>query len=198
MDWKVSIRRIGAILCSLAGLPFILMGTLPCATIEDSIVPILILSCIRGGWYISITPTINDLQRDYQNQLVTFSILIGGIPGFLVPRMMTFVGTTTRHEWLIIFAIATAVIFVSFFFFIYVVDTKEERYDDEIQDQDPNVDDIASEIEDVVTAGEDNLDSEIEIVKVERNDPNVDDDIATAIEDVVTEEEDKIEMIKVE
>ena len=195
---KVSIRRIGAILCSLAGLPFILMGTLPCATIEDSIVPILILSCIRGGWYISITPTINDLQRDYQNQLVTFSILIGGIPGFLVPRMMTFVGTTTRHEWLIIFAIATAVIFVSFFVFIYVVDTKEERYDDEIQDHDPNVDDIASEIEDVVTAGEDNLDSEIEVVKVERNDPNVDDDIATAIEDVVTEGEDKIEMVKVE
>ena len=114
--------------------------------------------------------------------------------------MMTFVGTTTRHEWLIIFAIATAVIFVSFFFFIYVVDTKEERYDDKIQDHDhdPNVDDIASEMEDVVTAGEDILDSEIEIVKVERNDPNVDDDIATAIEDVVTEGEDKIEMVKVE
>ena len=143
---KVSIRRIGAILCSLAGLPFILMGTLPCATIEDFIVPILILSSIRGGWYISITPTINDLQRDYQNQLVTFSALIGGIPGFLVPRMMTFIGTDTRHEWLVIFAIATTVIFLSFFFFIYVVDTKEERYDDEIKD----VDDIASAIEDVV------------------------------------------------
>ena len=70
---KVSIRRIGAILCSLAGLPFILMGTLSCATIEDGLVPILILSSIRGGWYISITPTINDLQRDYQNKLVTFS-----------------------------------------------------------------------------------------------------------------------------
>ena len=70
---KVSMRRIGAILCSLAGLPFLLMGTLPCATVEDGIVPILILSSIRGGWYISITPTINDLQRDYQNQLVTFS-----------------------------------------------------------------------------------------------------------------------------
>ena len=65
----------------------------------------------------------------------------------MVPRMMTFIGTTTRHEWLVIFAIATAVIFVSFFFFIYVVDTKEERYDDEIKD----VDDIASAIEDVVT-----------------------------------------------
>ena len=85
---------------------------------------------------------------------------------------MTFVGTTTRHEWLIIFAIATAVIFVSFFFFIYVVDTKEERYDDEIQDHDhdPNVDDIASAIEDVVTEGEDNLE-ELEMVKVERNTP---------------------------
>ena len=82
---------------------------------------------------------------------------------------------------MVIFAIATSVVFVSFFFFIYVVDTKEERYDDEIKD----VDDIASAIEDVVTEGEDILDSEIEMVKVERNDPNVD-DIATAIEDVVT------------
>ena len=96
---------------------------------------------------------------------------MGVIPGFLVPRMMTFIGTTTRHDWLIIFAIATAVIFVSFFFFIYVVDTKEERYDDEIQDHDPNVDDIASAIEDVVTEGEDNLESELEMVKVERNTP---------------------------
>ena len=100
---------------------------------------------------------------------------MGVIPGFLVPRMMTFIGTTTRHDWLIIFAIATAVIFVSFFFFIYVVDTKEERYDDEIKDHDhdhdPNVDDIASAIEDVVTEGEDNLESELEMVKVERNTP---------------------------
>ena len=100
---------------------------------------------------------------------------MGVIPGFLVPRMMTFIGTTTRHDWLIIFAIATAVIFVSFFFFIYVVDTKEERYDDEIKDHDhdhdPNVDDIASAIEDVVTEGEDNLETELEMVKVERNTP---------------------------
>ena len=104
--------------------------------------------------------------------------------------MMTFIGTDTRHEWLVIFAIATTVIFLSFFFFIYVVDTKEERYDDEIKD----VDDIASAIEDVVT------DSDIEMVKVERNDPNVD-DIATAIEDVVTEGEEnldsEIEIVKV-
>ena len=70
---KVSIRRIGAILCLMAGVPFILMGTLSCAEIEDNIVLILTLSSIRGGWYISITPTINDLQRDYQNKLVTFS-----------------------------------------------------------------------------------------------------------------------------
>ena len=61
---------------------------------------------------------------------------MGVIPGFLVPRMMTFIGTT---NWLIIFAIATAVIFVSFFFFIYVVDTKEERYDDEIKDHDQSL-----------------------------------------------------------
>ena len=72
---------------------------------------------------------------------------------------MTFIGTDTRHEWLVIFAIATTVIFLSFFFFIYVVDTKEERYDDEIKD----VDDLASEIEDVLTEEED---------KVERNTPN--------------------------
>ena len=70
---QVTVRRIGGVLCSLSGIPFILMGTLSCAAVEDFIVPLLILSSMRGGYYISITPTINDLQKDYQNQLVTFS-----------------------------------------------------------------------------------------------------------------------------
>ena len=70
---RVTVRRIGGILCSLAGIPLILMGTLSCSAVEDSIIPLLIMSSIRGGWYISITPTIMDLQKEYQNQLVTFS-----------------------------------------------------------------------------------------------------------------------------
>ena len=69
---KVTIRRIGGILCSLAGIPLILMGTLSCAAVEDGIVPILVLSSIRAGYYISIAPTINELQKD-QKQLFTFS-----------------------------------------------------------------------------------------------------------------------------
>ena len=84
--------------------------------------------------------------------------------------MMTLIGTATRHEWMVIFAIAAAVIFLSFWFFIYAVDTKEERYDEEIKEPDPNVDDIASAIEGVVTEGEDDLDHEIEeVVVVKRN-----------------------------
>ena len=70
---RVWVRRIGGFLCSLAGIPFILMGTLSCAEVEDNIVPLLIISSIRGGWYISIAPTINDFQKDYMVQLVTFS-----------------------------------------------------------------------------------------------------------------------------
>ena len=70
---KVTIRRIGGILCSLAGIPLILMGTLSCAAVEDGIVLLLLMSSLRAGYYISIAPTINDLQKDYQNQLVTFS-----------------------------------------------------------------------------------------------------------------------------
>ena len=86
-----------------------------------------------------------------------YRILIGGIPGFFVPRMMGFVGTSTRHEWLIIFGIAAAVIFVCFAIFNIAIDAKEEKYDEEIEIHDPNVDDIASAIEDVVTDGEDPL-----------------------------------------
>ena len=70
---KVTIRRIGGILCSLAGIPLILMGTLSCAAVEDGIVPLLLMSSLRAGYYISIAPTINDLQEKYQNQLVTLS-----------------------------------------------------------------------------------------------------------------------------
>ena len=70
---KVTVRRIGGILCSLAGIPFLLMGTLSCSAVEDSIIPLLLMSSIRSGWYICITPTIMDLQKEYQNQLVTFS-----------------------------------------------------------------------------------------------------------------------------
>ena len=89
-----------------------------------------------------------------------YRILIGGIPGFFVPRMMAFIGTDTRQKWLAIFAIAAVVIFVCFIFFTFAIDDNEEKYDEEIH-HDPNVDDIASAIEDVVTDGENPLDPEI-------------------------------------
>ena len=77
-----------------------------------------------------------------------------------MPRMMAFIGTDTRQKWLAIFAIAAVVIFVCFIFFTFAIDDNEEKYDEEIH-HDPNVDDIASAIEDVVTDGENPLDPEI-------------------------------------
>ena len=74
--------------------------------------------------------------------------------------MMGYVGTGTRHEWLVIFVIAAVVIFVSFILFTIAVNANEEKYDEETQDSDPRVDDIASAIEDVVTDGEDHLEKE--------------------------------------
>ena len=74
--------------------------------------------------------------------------------------MMAFIGTDTRQKWLAIFAIAAVVIFVCFIFFTFAIDDNEEKYDEEIH-HDPNVDDIASAIEDVVTDGDDLLDPEI-------------------------------------
>ena len=77
-----------------------------------------------------------------------------------MPRMMGFIGTDTRQQWLSIFVIAAVVIFASFMFFTFAIDTNEEKYDEEIH-HDPKVDDIASAIEDVVTDGDDLLDPEI-------------------------------------
>ena len=73
---------------------------------------------------------------------------------------MGYVGTGTRHEWLVIFVIAAVVIFVSFILFTIAVNANEEKYDEETQDSDPSVDEIASEIMDVVTDGEDHLEKE--------------------------------------
>ena len=74
--------------------------------------------------------------------------------------MMGYVGTGTRHEWLVIFVFAAVVIFVSFILFTIAVNANEEKYDEETQDSDPSVDEIASEIMDVVTDGEDHLEKE--------------------------------------
>ena len=74
--------------------------------------------------------------------------------------MMGYVGTGTRHEWLVIFIIAAVVIFVSFILFTIAVNANEEKYDEETQDFDPSIDEIASAIEDVVTDGEDHLEKE--------------------------------------
>ena len=71
--------------------------------------------------------------------------------------MMGYIGTGTRHEWLVIFSIAAVIIFVSFILFTFAINANEEKYDEETQD--PDVDEIASAIEDVVTDGEDNLES---------------------------------------
>ena len=71
--------------------------------------------------------------------------------------MMGYIGTGTRHEWLAIFSIAAVIIFVSFILFTFAINANEEKYDEETQD--PDVDEIASAIEDVVTDGEDNLES---------------------------------------
>ena len=84
---KVTTRHIGGFICSLAGLPLIFMGTLPCAAEEDNIIYILLFGSVRGANYFSLNPTIIDLQEHYQNQLLTFSVFIGGIPGYLVPHM---------------------------------------------------------------------------------------------------------------
>ena len=73
---------------------------------------------------------------------------------------MGYVGTGTRHEWLVIFVFAAVVIFVSFILFTIAVNANEEKYDEETQDFDPSIDEIASAIEDVVTDGEDHLEKE--------------------------------------
>ena len=74
--------------------------------------------------------------------------------------MMGYVGTGTRHEWLVIFIIAAVVIFVSFILFTIAVNANEEKYDEETQDSDPSVDEIAAAIEDVVTDGEDHFEKD--------------------------------------
>ena len=81
-----------------------------------------------------------------------------------MPKMMSFVGDDTRQEWLVIFAIAATVIFVCFIFFTITVDANEERYNGEIQD--PEIDDIASAIEDVVNGdGENKVVEEIVVMR---------------------------------
>ena len=97
------------------------------------------------------------------NEMSFYRFLIGNIPGFLVPKMMGIFGTDTRQQWLVIFTIAAVVIFACFIFFAFAIDDNEEKYDEEIH-HDPNVDDTASAIKDVVTDGEDPLDPEILVV----------------------------------
>ncbi len=57
-------------------------------------------------------------------------MVVGFIPGFVVPAVIGLVGKETRKDWLIIFSITAVVIFVSVGFFIFSIRPKIQEFDE--------------------------------------------------------------------
>jgi hypothetical protein len=127
---KHTVRRLGGILLGTTGFYFLLLGLLPCWLIDQTIVPLLIFSSFRSGTFISLLPAFHDISPTYQDTLFSLSMVVGFIPGFVVPAVMGVVGKETRREWLIIFLISAAVIFSSVGFFILSIRPEIQDFDE--------------------------------------------------------------------
>ena len=65
-------------------------------------------------------------------EIISFSLssmVVGFLPGFIVPAIIGVVGKETRHEWLILFSVSASVIFISVGFFIIAVRPEEKQFD---------------------------------------------------------------------
>lgn len=126
---KITMRRIGGCILWCTGIYFVLLGVLPCKAIDDSIIALLVFSSFRAGAYVSIQPAFRDISPKYQDSLTTLSMVVGFLPGFIVPAIIGFVGKETRHEWMVLFSISASVIFVSVGFFIFAVKPEEKQFE---------------------------------------------------------------------
>ncbi len=57
-------------------------------------------------------------------------MVVGFVPGFVVPAIIGLVGKETRKDWLIIFSITAVVIFLSIGFFIFSIRPKIQEFDE--------------------------------------------------------------------
>ncbi len=127
---KSTVRRIGGMFLATTGIYFLLLGLLPCVIIDKAIIALLIFSSFRSGTFVSLLPAFHDISPTYQDTLFSVSMVVGFIPGFVVPAIMGVVGKETRKDWLIIFVITAVVIFISVGFFIFSIRPKIQGFDD--------------------------------------------------------------------
>ena len=115
---KVNVRRLGGVLIAASALYLIGLGYLPCRSVNDNIVALMLVNSFRSGFYISVFFSLADISPTYQDSLMTACTIAQFVPGFLVPMVMSQIGKNTREQWQHIFLLSAAIIGSSVGFYL--------------------------------------------------------------------------------
>ena len=126
---KRTVRSVGVFLIVLSPAYFLFLAFLPCNLISEYIVLLLVLTSFRAGLFISVQPNIIDVSPTFQDAILTWSMIVGYIPTFVVPELMVVLGTSTRKQWGHLFFLSVAVVVVSMTLCLLLMRTERQDFD---------------------------------------------------------------------
>jgi hypothetical protein len=74
---KLMTRRVGGAICASASIYFVLLATLPCETVNQFIIALLVFASVRAAIYFSVSPIICEIDKTYQDTLFTLRYWLG-------------------------------------------------------------------------------------------------------------------------
>ncbi|XP_023343012.1 sodium-dependent phosphate transport protein 4 isoform X2 [Eurytemora carolleeae] len=126
------VRRVGAIICAISSLPYLILPFLPCSIVNKRwfVALIQIFGSFRVAGNLAGYTSFRELSPTYNRQLFGLASLFSStIPSIMVPLFMGWFKTSTRDQWIGNFATNTTIVCIGNLVYALFIRTNQADWD---------------------------------------------------------------------